>query len=129
MLQRTYQGLQRGRLNGRVSFFLPEVKLDQREYLMSGRVSERRRTSVKPACLKADNSPVKTKTSTALPFLGSTGYPSTILAPLDLVYSTEAFRSSTVKPLPRWVRATKKHTTDQTSSSSTGLRTRERARV
>ncbi len=64
-----------------------------------------------------------------VPFLGSTGYPSTTLAPCSLAYSTAAFSTFTVTPFRLNGFATKKQTTDHTGSASILWSVRERSKT
>jgi hypothetical protein len=81
---------------------------------MIGRVALRRATSTNPAFRKAEARPVKAKTSGIDPFLGSTGYPSRILAPRDRACAAAAFINFAVSPRRLNARAMKKQVIDQT---------------
>ena len=99
------------------------------QYLIMGRVSDRRSTSTNPALRKVAAKPVKAKASGMLVFFGSTGYPSTILALRSLAYFTADFNNFNVTPLCLNGFATKKQTTDQTGSSSILFNIRDRSKT
>jgi hypothetical protein len=96
---------------------------------MIGRNGERRAHSMNPALRNADAIPVQTKTSGIFPARISCGYPSRTRAPRRAACAATASSSAVLNPRRRNGRATKKQETDQTSRSSTGARTRERASV
>jgi hypothetical protein len=94
---------------------------------MMGRVGDPRRCSWNPALRNAEASPVQAKAAGIRSVRGSTGYPSTTAPPRSATKQPAARRSSTVTPCPRCDFATNRQLTDQTTTSSAALSTRDRA--
>jgi hypothetical protein len=93
---------------------------------MTGRVGARRATSSNPSARNVDAAPVyRDGSATAIEW--STGYASSAAAPSPRARSAAASTSRRVSPRRRHGRATKKQVMDQTGTSSTAARFRERA--